>query len=120
MAFHHTGIAAKSNNRSGGNMPTIIIRCGYDELLGISKMFSEQQSKFTQMNKRVKSAQETLKGGDWIGKGAKAFFKEMDGQVNPSLQRLERAMGEAANVTKKIHDIMHKAEDESSSIFKIF
>jgi len=94
------------------------IRCDYDELQKISQIFSAQNSEIARINRKIKSAQGTLEGGDWIGKGAKAFFKEMNGEVNPAMKRLEKAMAQAARITKQISKIMKQAEDDSSNIFK--
>ena len=94
------------------------IRCDYDDLQKVSKIFSSQNSEIARVNRKIKSAQGTLEGGDWIGKGAKAFFSEMNGEVNPSLKRLEKAMAQAARITKQISQIMKQAEDDSSNIFK--
>ena len=100
-------------------MPSAIIRADYDDLAQAAKVFSQQNSALAKANRRIKSAQDSLQGGDWIGKGATAFYREMDGEVNPSLQRLEKAMGEAANITKQISKVMNEAEDESSRILAI-
>ena len=95
------------------------IRCDYDEMKKISQVFSAQNSAIAGVNRKIKSAQGTLEGGDWIGKGAKAFFKEMNGEVNPAMKRLEKAMAEAARITKQIAIIMKQAEDDASGIFKL-
>jgi WXG100 family type VII secretion target len=95
------------------------IRCDYDDLQKISQIFSAQNSEIARINRKIKSAQGTLEGGHWIGKGAKAFFKEMNGEVNPAMKRLEKAMAQAARITKQISKIMKQAEDDSSNIFKV-
>ncbi len=97
-------------------MPNIKIRCDYDQMKQISKMFTAQGSAIAGINRKIKAAQSTLEGGDWIGKGAKAFYQEMNSDVSPSMKRLEKAMEEAARITKQIHQAMHQAEEESSRI----
>jgi len=97
-------------------MPNIKIRIDYDQMQQITQMFTAQGSAIAGVNRKIKAAQSTLEGGDWIGKGAKAFFQEMNSDVNPSMKRLEKAMEEAARITKQIHTVMHQAEDESSKI----
>jgi len=98
-------------------MPNIKIRIDYDQMQQMTQMFTAQGSAIAGVNRKIKAAQSTLEGGDWIGKGAKAFFQEMNSDVNPSMKRLEKAMEEAARITKQIHTVMHQAEDESSKIF---
>ena len=61
----------------------IKIRFDYDELGQMSKMFAAQGSEIAGVNRKIKAAQATLEGGDWIGKGAKAFSQEMNNDVNP-------------------------------------
>lgn len=98
-------------------MPNIKIRIDYDQMQQMTQMFTAQGSAIAGVNRKIKAAQSTLEGGDWIGKGAKAFFQEMNSDVNPSMKRLEKAMEEAARITKQIHTVMHQAEDKSSKIF---
>lgn len=94
------------------------LRCHYDEMTKISQMFKQQEDAIKQVNRRLKSQQGTLQGGEWIGKGATKFFQEMNNEIMPSMTRLEKAMGQAAQVTRQIHSIMHQAEDEASGILK--
>ena len=98
-------------------MPNIKIRCDYDQMQQIAKIFTAQGSAIAGINRKIKAAQATLEGGDWIGKGAKAFVQEMNSEVNPSMKRLEKAMEEAAQITKQISQVMQQAEEESSKIF---
>lgn len=100
-------------------MPAVQIRIDHDQMGQISQIFSAQNAAVAGVNKKLKSAQETLQSGDWIGKGADAFYKEMEGEINPAMKRLEQAMEEAARVTKQIGQIMNDAEEESSSILII-
>lgn len=100
-------------------MPSTTVRAHYDELRTIQQTFNRQADAVAQTNQGLKSRMETLKSGDWIGKGATAFYQEMDGQVVPSLQRLQRAMSEAARITAQIAQLMKQAEDEASSCFRL-
>jgi WXG100 family type VII secretion target len=95
------------------------IRADYDQLKTIQSTFNSQAEAIAGMNQNIKGCVETLKGGDWIGEGARAFYQEMDGQVVPSLTRLQRALAEAGRLTQQISQLMKQAEDESSSCFKI-
>lgn len=101
-------------------MPTIVIKIIYDDMEKVSKIFNQQQNQIAQVNKKLKSAQEQLEGGkDWIGHGATQFYNEMNSDIMPAMKRLEQAMGQASQISKKIHGIMKQAEDESASVFKI-
>ena len=65
-------------------MAASTVRSDYDQLKQISSGFSKANSAVASSNRSVNSAMQQLKGGDWIGKGAKAFYKEMDSDVMPS------------------------------------
>ncbi len=95
------------------------IRCDHDAIQKIGSQFSAQSSAIAGVNRKLKSAQATLEGGDWIGRGAIEFFKEMNGEINPAMKRLQKAMDEAANVSKQISQALKNAEDESSKILII-
>ena len=100
-------------------MPSDKVRSDFDELSKIGQLFNAQSTAIAGVNRRIKSAQGTLEGGDWIGEGAKKFFTEMEQQVNPSLKRLEQSLADASRKTQQIAQIMKQAEDEASSIFKL-
>jgi hypothetical protein len=59
-----------------------------------------------------------LQGGDWIGKGATAFYREMDGDVLPALKRLSSAMETANRVTRQISQIMTHTDEEISRLLR--
>lgn len=99
-------------------MPSTV-RAHYDELRTIQQTFNQQADAVARMNQNLKSRTETLKSGDWIGKGATAFYQEMDGQLLPAVQRLQRAMTEAARITAQIAQLMKQAEDEASGCFRL-
>jgi WXG100 family type VII secretion target len=94
------------------------VRAHHEELQKISGSFSSQSSAIAGINGKMNSAFQTLRGGDWIGKGANAFFKEMEGEVMPSMKRLEKALADAARVTNQISQTMKQAEDEASGYLK--
>lgn len=100
-------------------MPSERVRSDYDELKVVYDTFSQQSSAIASVNRKIKAAQGTLQGGDWIGKGADAFFKEMDGEVNPAMKRLEKALEKAAQVTIQASKTFKQAEDEASGKFRI-
>lgn len=95
------------------------IRCDHDQIQKISSQFSAQSSAIAGINRKLKSAQATLEGGDWIGRGATQFLKEMNNEINPAMKRLQTAMDEAAKVTKQVSQAFKDAEEESSRILII-
>ena len=69
-------------------MPASTVRADYDQLTQIARRFGTEADSIGRMNQGLKREVDVLRGGDWIGTGAKAFYAEMDGQVMPSLGRL--------------------------------
>lgn len=100
-------------------MSNATVRADHDELKTIQTTFSSQGDTLESMNQNLKACLETLQGGDWIGKGAQAYFAEMNGSVMPALQRLRQAMAEAARITAQISQTMQQAEDDASNVFRI-
>ena len=60
---------------------------------------------------------EQLRGGDWFGEGATAFFKEMDSQVIPSMKSLKKVLAEGDRVSKEIEKLQHETESSITSLF---
>lgn len=100
-------------------MPAPQVRSDYDQLQTIQNTFNSQADAITKMNNNIKSHMQTLEGGDWIGEGARKFYSEMNDQVMPALQRLQRALTEAGRVTQQISALMQQAEQEASNAFKV-
>jgi WXG100 family type VII secretion target len=99
-------------------MPARRIRADYDSLTKISQSFGRQATATKQTIQKIQQCVGTLQGGDWIGKGATAFYREMEGEVLPSLKRLASALEAAAKLTQQASQIMHQAEEEAAGIFR--
>ena len=97
-------------------MASALVRSDHDQLKQISQSFSQQADAINNMNQNIKSCMDTLQGGDWIGKGATAYFQEMNGQVIPSLTRLQRALTQAARITQQVSQLMKQAEGEAAGV----
>jgi WXG100 family type VII secretion target len=85
----------------------------------MAQSFRSQSENITKQSQALKTDMDTLQGGDWIGKGAQAFYKEMVDTVMPTMQRLQRALAEASRITQQISQVMKAAEDEASSCFHV-
>ena len=96
-------------------MPAIQVRVEFDEMGQIAKTFQQNADDIGAAHNRIKGAQDTLEGGDWIGHGAKKFQGEMESSINPSLKGLQQAMDEASRVTNDISKVMHQAEEDASN-----
>jgi WXG100 family type VII secretion target len=93
------------------------IQAEYDQLEQVASRFMNQSQAIQQMLQQVRSSMSNLEG-EWIGEGSESFFSEMEDEVMPASQRLQQALEEAGQVTKKIVEIVKQGEDEASSRFR--
>lgn len=96
-----------------------LFRFEYDAIKVISSVFASQAEAIAQMNQNLKSNQEVLDNGDWIGEGQKKFKAEMDDQIMRSLTRLHRSLEHASQITKQMDQLIHQHEQEASGIMKV-
>lgn len=94
------------------------IRANYEQLDNIASRLANQSQAIQAMLQKVKGSMSKLENGGWIGQGADAFFKEMNGVVLPASQRLQNVLQEASQVTKTIGQTMKQAEEEASAPFR--
>jgi WXG100 family type VII secretion target len=94
------------------------IQADYDKLGQVSSRFNNQAQATREMTRKVRAAMQKLEQGGWIGRGADAFFKEMNGVVLPALKKMETALTTGAQVSKEISQKMRSAEEEACSPFK--
>ncbi len=94
------------------------VRADYDSLAAIARLFGQEAANARQTLSHLRRQMDVLQGGDWIGRGATAFYQEMNGAVLPSLQRLVIALETAERVAAKASQIMRAAEEEASTIIR--
>jgi len=94
-----------------------IVRVDYDLIKKIGGSFRGQETATQDTIKKLKGVIEKLRGGDWIGLGSTAFLNEMDGEVMPAMDRLQKAMSEGERVSKEIERIQHEAENAIGAFF---
>jgi WXG100 family type VII secretion target len=100
-------------------MPARRIRADYDSLAKISQSFGRQATATQKTIQQIQRSVGTLQSGDWIGKGATAFYREMEGEVLPALKRLAAALETASRLTQQASQVMHQAEEEAAGIFRV-
>ncbi|MCA9994782.1 MAG: WXG100 family type VII secretion target [Anaerolineales bacterium] len=94
------------------------IRADYERLEQIANQFANQCQAIQQMLQGVQGAMDPLENGGWIGRGSDAFFAEMGSEVLPASVRLRDALDEASAATKKISEVIRKAEEAAASPFR--
>jgi WXG100 family type VII secretion target len=85
----------------------------------IVKSFRSEQAEIDALLKQTKSKVESLHNNQWVGQGADKFFNEMETLVNPGLGKVSHALGYAADTAVKIHEVIHKSDEETKSFFNI-
>ena len=99
-------------------MPTNKVQLNYDELSAIRDRFSRQADAVNQMQQNIRGKMDVLQSGGWIGRGANAFFQEMDNDVLPAVQRLQNAMAQAASEVQRLCDQARAAEESAANLFR--
>ncbi len=94
------------------------IQADYDELANIANQFAQEAAGVEQQTAKIMGLVGELEAGGWIGLGANAFYGEIYDLVEPGLQKLSRALEDAANATKQIAQMVQQAEQEASGRFK--
>ena len=95
-----------------------IIQARYDELTAISARFRGQAEQSGQMQRSLQRAFQSLQRDGWKGKGAEAFFAEMQQDVFPALGRLHSALTTGDEVLRDIVEILRTAEQEAAAPFR--
>lgn len=95
-----------------------IIRADYEALEKVAAGFGQHSDAVEQMLQTVIRSMSKLQDGGWIGRGAEAFFKEMESETLPAVRRLVDALAQASQATSQIGDIFRSAEEEASSPFR--
>lgn len=94
------------------------IQCQYQDLGQAANKFKQESDQTRQLYQKVSQCVQQLQGGDWIGKGAQNFFREMNDLVNPGMQRLVNALNDASSATQRIVQAFQQAENEAGGIFR--
>jgi WXG100 family type VII secretion target len=95
------------------------IKADYSQLEQIRSRFGNEEQAVYQVHMNLIKPFDQLENGQgWIGKGSDAFYREMHDVVFPALTRLQAALSEAGEKTKKIADTMRQAEQDAASPFR--
>jgi len=94
-------------------MAAPVIQVNYQELEKIALQFADQQKRVRQILQAAQSSTDTLRRGGWTAEAATSFYREMDQNVLPAVQRLDAAMQKSERVVRDIIRLMHAAEEEA-------
>lgn len=99
-------------------MAAEVVQTKYEELDAIARRFAQQAQTNRALQQQVQRGVDALRNGGWEGRGALAFFGEMEQRVFPVMARLTNALAEAQVTTLVIKAIVRQAEEEAASVFR--
>lgn len=94
------------------------IQADYQQLQQIAKVFDSEADKAKRLRNMLRGKVDGLRGNGFVGQGAEAFYREMDQDLFPALERLEQALMSASDTVQFIIKAMQSAEEEASSHLK--
>lgn len=94
-----------------------VIQAEYDDLERIAGRFQQESASTKRLMGSVERLVEDLQRGGWEGEGAVAFFREMNGEVLPAVNRLVLALEEGNEATRQIVVILQQAEEDAANPF---
>jgi WXG100 family type VII secretion target len=95
------------------------IRMQYTDMGQAAQALSQEGQNIQTLYSQLKGQTESLHNNGWKGRGADAFFKEMEGTILPAVQKLNNALDHSADTINKIHQIFQNAETEAAQLFKV-
>jgi len=98
-------------------MSAPVIQCRYDQLHRIAALFEQEAERTIQLHSRLSNNLDALENGGWEGRGSQAFFREMNQDILPAIQRLQRSLFQAQTTTLQIAAIFREAEKEAARPF---
>jgi len=99
-------------------MSSDVIQAKYDELETIARQFGQRAQAIGELRSLFQRSAQPLEQGGWQGRGSAAFFRELNGQIFPAMQRLRQALEEARAVTLQASAILRRAEQEAAAPFR--
>lgn len=96
-----------------------IVQVDYEELESVAARFHQQSGAVEQqMHGSLLRAYNGLRDGGWVGRGAEAFFAEMDNEALPAVRRLVEVLSSASETTRQVAGIFQHADQEASAPFR--
>ena len=92
---------------------SIEIQIKYLAMRGIGQEFQDAAAKMKKLLSDVERNYQPLKGGAWQADAADDFYKSMDSDVFPALDRLNNALTKAVETCETIASTYQKAEEKA-------
>jgi len=95
-----------------------LVQVDYAFLERIASFFAQESERVNGALKTLRRQMDSLQQGGWIGRGANAFYSEMEQSILPSLQRLGTALEISGVTVKQMMQVYQSAEIEARRLFE--
>ena len=99
-------------------MPSPRVRADHDALQRIAADLGAEAEAARRSLEQLGRQAEALRGGDWVGKGATAFDREMTESVLPAVRRLAAALDKAQMTVSRISQTLRRAEADAARVLR--
>ncbi len=99
-------------------MPSPRVRADHDALQRIAADFGAQADATRRSLEQLRRQADVLRGGDWVGKGASAFDREMTESVLPAVRRLAAALDGAQRTVENVSRALREAEADAARVLR--
>ena len=96
-----------------------VVRVEYEVLAEVASRLSAEADQARKIGARLGQAADNLKRTAWTGKGADAFYREVECDILPAYRRLETALKEASTTLKALSQMFQQAEQEAASYLNL-
>jgi WXG100 family type VII secretion target len=93
-------------------------RADHEQLAQIAKTFAMEGDQNARALGVLGSRIDVLRGGDWVGAAAQAFYKEADSTLLPAYRRLIEALNKASQITREISADVQRTEEEIARVLE--
>ena len=94
-----------------------VVRIDYEQMSSIRGILQDQSDSVKQVLALIMDQYEVLRGGAWISESADAFYRVMDDQLLPTLERLITALNITNDACDHVARIFDAAEEEGRGFF---
>ena len=94
------------------------VEADYQELQKLSNMMNQRADAIQQQFQMLKAKTGELLNGNWEGRGADKFQNEMEGEVFPALQKLQKALEICSSALGQVANTFRQSEEQASNLFK--
>ena len=99
-------------------MPSPRVRADHESLERMAADLGAQTDSARRSLQVLQRQAEVLRAGDWVGKGAREFDREMTEAVLPALRRLATALESSQQVVVRISQTLRQAEADAARVLR--